>query len=84
MRHIKGIGFCRVYGNEKTHLTLTQKAEAVYAGTDPLWIYEKELIDTERECEPEYRYYIRGAFEVDDINEFAVNKFLEELADNTI
>ena len=77
MRHIKGIGFCKVYGAEKTHLTLSDKAEASYTMTDAMMIYEKEI---EREDgEPEYRYYIKGEFELDDMNAFALNKFLEEI-----
>lgn len=79
MRHVKGIGFCRDCKIEQTHLVLSPRAEKVFMAMPDVIIYEKELVDTEGA--PEYRYYIRGKFDVDDVNVFYLNGFLEALAD---
>lgn len=82
MKYIKGIGLCKVYGAEKTHLTLSKKAEASYTDTESMIIYEKEI---EREDgTPEYRYYVTGEFVLDDINSFALNDFLEEIYNTNV
>ena len=39
----------RIYGNEKTNLTLTEKAYQIYSNTDPLRIIEEEYEDEDGE-----------------------------------
>ena len=93
MKRIFGY-FCRVYGNESTHLHLTDKAEMFYSGCDPLTIYERDedvedadgsIIDTE------YRYTISGVVETIEwdrsrrwMTEDEVNALLEEVANNQL
>lgn len=62
------------YGDEKTNLTLTGKAYAVYCDTDPISIYE-------RETEEGFRYAVRGFDECDNLTAEQVNAMLEELYD---
>ena len=50
----------RIYGNEKTHLTLTEKAYQIYSNTDPLRIIEEEYED--KDGEKKYRYFIAAYF----------------------
>lgn len=83
--------YCRKYGNEYTHLTLTEKAEKHYSESDPLSIWERE-VDVEDEdgdiVGTEYRYTMTGMIETADIfgnrkwvTEDVVNDLLEESAD---
>ena len=69
---------CRVFGSEKTALELTPKAQAIYNDTDPLKIYEREII---AEDVPAYLYAISGAFDAGWIDAAEVNAFLEAFAD---
>jgi hypothetical protein len=62
------------YGNEKTKLFLTEKAEAVYSDSDPLEILE-------RETPYGLRYDLRGVLEADGLTAEEVNRTLEDLAD---
>lgn len=39
----------RIYGHEKTHLTLTEKADQIYSNTDSLRIVEEEYEDEDGE-----------------------------------
>lgn len=83
--------YCRKYGSENTHLTLTEKAEKHYSKSDPLSIWEWE-VDVENEngdiIDTEYCYTITGMIETADIHgdrrwitEDEVNELLEESAD---
>lgn len=62
------------YGNEKTALVLTPRAAAIYADSDPLEILERETPDG-------LRYDLRGVLEADGLTAGAVNRTLEELAE---
>lgn len=62
------------YGNEKTALELTPRAAAIYADSDPLEILERETPDG-------LRYDLRGVLEADGLTADAVNRTLEELAE---
>ena len=64
------------YGNEKTRLTLTGKAQDFYNLTDPLDILEYE--DSEGNC----TYSVTGCFERDNMTEDELNVFLEELSED--
>lgn len=90
MKRIFGC-LCRVYGNEYTNLTLSDKAQAFYSGCSPLTIYERE-VDVEDEdgyiIDTEYRYTMCGGFETIDylhsrqwLTKDEINQYLEELAD---
>lgn len=68
---------CRIYGNEKTHLTLTDKAFAAYSVIDPL-----DIIEFEDEMGG-LSYSFRGAIDADLLTEEGVNEWLEELIDCT-
>lgn len=61
----------KIYGNDKTDLTLTDKAEAMYAACDPLQIIEHE----------DGSYSIRGIEDRDGMTADEVNGWLEELSD---
>ena len=65
----------RIYGNEKTHLTLTEKAEQIYSNTDPLRIVEEEYEDDNGE--KKYRYFIAAYFGDKPMTEDELNAFLE-------
>ena len=69
----------RIYGNEKTHLTLTGKADQVYSNTDPLRIVEEEYED--EDGKKKYRYFIAVYFGDKAMTEVELNAFLEEIAD---
>lgn len=69
----------RIYGNEKTHLTLTEKAEQIYSNTDPLRIIEEEYEDDDGE--KKYRYFIATCFGNKAMTEDELNVFLEYMAD---
>lgn len=69
----------RIYGNEKTHLTLTEKADQIYSNTDPLRIVEEEYED--ENGEKEYRYFIAAYFGDMAMTEDELNAFLEGMAD---
>ena len=69
----------RIYGNEKTHLTLTEKAYQIYSNTDPLRIIEEEYED--ENGEKKYRYFIAAYFEDKAMTENELNAFLELMAD---
>lgn len=68
---------CRIYGNENTHLTLTDKAFAAYSVIDPL-----DIIEFEDEMGG-LSYSFRGAIDADLLTEEGVNEWLEELIDCT-
>lgn len=59
------------YGNEKTSLTLTNKAFKNYSNSD-FTIYEEE-------SDNEYTYKIDGGIYIDDLTEKDVNEFFEQL-----
>lgn len=69
----------RIYGNEKTNLTLTEKAYQIYSNTDPLRIIEEEYEDDDGE--KKYRYFIAAFFGDKPMTENELNAFLEEIAD---
>ena len=69
----------RIYGNEKTHLELTEKAYQIYSNTDPLWIVEEEYED--ENGDKKYRYFIAAYFGDKPMKEDALNAFLEYIAD---
>ena len=69
----------RIYGNEETHLTLTEKAEQIYSNTDPLRIIEEEYED--EDGEKKYRYFIAAYFGDKAMTENELNAFLEDIAD---
>ena len=69
----------RIYGNEKTNLTLTEKAYQIYSNTNPLRIVEEEYED--KNGEKEYRYFIAAYFGDKPMTEVELNAFLEEIAD---
>lgn len=60
------------YGNEKTNLTLTEKAFTNYSNADPLDIYEKE-------ADNGFVYRITGIIEADDLTAAEVIEMLESL-----
>lgn len=63
----------KIYGNTKTNLTLTTKAQRAYDNTDPLKIIEHE----------DGTYSIRGLEDRDGMTAADVNQWLEDLADET-
>lgn len=69
----------RIYGHEKTNLTLTEKAYQIYSNTDPLRIIEEEYED--EDGEKKYRYFIAAYFGDKAMTENELNAFLEEIAD---
>ena len=69
----------RIYGNEKTNLTLTEKAYQIYSNTDPLRIVEEEYED--ENGDKKYRYFIAAYFGDKAMTENELNAFLEEIAD---
>ena len=69
----------RIYGDEKTHLELTEKAYQIYSNTDPLRIVEEEYEDEDRE--KKYRYFIAAYFGDKAMTEVELNAFLEDMAD---
>ena len=69
----------RIYGNEKTHLNLTEKAYQIYSNTDPLRIVEEEYEDDNGE--KKYRYFIAAYFGDMAMTEGELNAFLEDMAD---
>lgn len=75
MKQVKGIGLVREYGNEYTHLTLTRRADYVYGNVEPMHIYE--FVDDDDA--PEYRYFVRGCADADDLSESDLNDYLEDL-----
>ena len=82
--------FCRLYGNDNTHLILTEEAEHIYSNTDPLRIWERE-VDVENDdgeiVGTEYRYTMEGVITTQDhrgralwLTETEVNDELYSLA----
>jgi len=65
----------RTYGNEKTELELTEKAQAAYSDIDPLRIVERETIDG-------FVYDIIGAIECHNMTAKQVNDLLEQWLEN--
>lgn len=63
----------KIYGNTKTRLTLTAKAQRAYDNADPLKIIEHE----------DGTYSIRGIEDRDGMTAADVNEWLEDLADET-
>ena len=61
------------YGDENTHLVLTDKAFEAYSNTDPLKILEYEDEDGN------YTYEFRGAFDSYELTADEVNEWLEDL-----
>ena len=79
MKKIDG-HFCRVYGSENTHLTLTRKADEFYSMTDPYHIYECEAEGENGETV--YLYATRGFTDSRDwMTEAELNEMLEAEAD---
>ena len=68
-----------IYGNEKTHLALTEKAYQFYSDTDRIRIVEEEYED--ENGEKKYRYFIAVYFGDKAMTGEQINAFLEELAD---
>ena len=69
----------RIYGDEKTHLELTEKAYQIYSNTDPLRIVEEEYED--ENGDKKYRYFIVAYFGDKPMTEVELNAFLEYMAD---
>ena len=69
----------RIYGNEKTHLELTEKAYQIYSNTAPLRIVEEEYED--EDGEKKYRYFIAAFFGDKPLTEVELNAFLEYMDD---
>lgn len=61
------------YGDTKTALRLSAKAESIYSDTQPLSIFEEETDDGE------YRYTVTGFLQGEDLTEDEVNALLESL-----
>ena len=61
----------KVYGNERTALKLSEKAEAIYAECDPIKIIEHD----------DGTYSLRGFEHRDDMTADEVNEYFEDLAD---
>lgn len=61
----------KIFGNDKTALTLTDKAATMYAECDPLQIIEHDGGS----------YSIRGIEDRDGMTAEEVNEWLEDLAD---
>ena len=66
-----GSGATKTYGDEKTHLTLTAKAQRAYDNADPLRILEHE----------DGTYSLRGIEDRDGMTAADINQWLEDLAD---
>lgn len=71
----------RIYGHEKTHLELTDKAYQIYSNTDLLRIVEEEYEDDNGE--KKYRYFVAMSvyFKDKPMTEKEINAFLEYMAD---
>ena len=69
----------RIYGNEKTHLELTEKAYQSYSNTDPLRIVEEDYED--ENGDKKYRYFIAAYFRDKGMTAEQINEFFEALAD---
>ena len=69
----------RIYGDEKTNLTLTEKAYQIYSNTDPLRIIEEEYED--EDGKKKYRYFIAAYFRDKGMTAEQINEFFEALAD---
>lgn len=81
MKKING-HFCRCYGNDHTHIYLTDKAQALYDQTDPMHIWEWE--DEDADGETIYLYTITETYERGDgkwMTEDELNEYLEGIAD---
>ena len=63
----------KVFGNERTNLSLTNKAQSVYDSTDPIEI--REFCDNDGN----YSYDIIGCFERTGLSADELNEYLEEL-----
>ena len=64
----------KVYGNEKTNLTLTPMAQKFYNLTDPLEI--REFSATDEDSDTTYTYDILGAIESSALDDDGVNRTL--------
>ena len=71
----------KLYGSARTHLSLTRKAAALYADTDPLDIYEVVLDADDPDEDPTYTYYVRGCYLLDGVTEDDLNEYLESVYD---
>lgn len=78
-----------VYGNERTKLKLTGRAFEIYSDTDPLTIYEKDWGEPHEVYSGggmmKYEnptYFVRGAFEVDDITEADLIEMILEFGED--
>ena len=67
----------RRYGNVRTHLSLSGKAEDLYSGSDPFEIYEYE----DEDGNFTYTYRAWGNPETKHMTEDELNADLEALAD---
>ena len=72
---MKGEKTMKTYGSEKTSLTLTQAARAVYIDSDPMTITEIELDDGT------FRYNISGIIDFGNLTAEEVNAALEAFAE---
>ena len=63
----------KIYGNDKTHLTMTKRAQAFYDCTDPITIEEIETDDG-------YLYNVSGVLERDCMTEDELNAALESMS----
>ncbi len=64
----------KIYGEQKTNLVLSEKAEKAYSVTKPLTIIEHS----------DGYYSIRGAADRDDLTAEDVNRLLEDLYDKVL
>ena len=65
----------RKYGDERTSLTLAEKAEKAYAESDPIRIYEHEDDNGIK------TYSMEGIIEAYNLTTDEVNEYLEDLYD---
>jgi hypothetical protein len=72
MEKTKGAGTMKIYGNEKTRLELTEKAQRIYSESDPLQIIEQD----------DGTYSARGIIDRDGMTAAEVNKMLEDMSDD--
>ena len=68
------------YGDDKTRLTLSEKAERICSETDPLNIYELDNAEWVDGCEA--KYIVTGVIEKAFSNQDELNQYLEEYWDD--
>lgn len=73
------------WGYVKTHLKLTKKADRLLNVTDPVKLYEREIIVEEgddyfeKQDKKEYRYDMIEPWRIENATEEYLNKCLEEI-----